>query len=466
MANEKKNSLVEEALLQMKSLEEVVTENAKGILASTMKEEISELVKESLGDRKKPKSRISEQEGEDEDVEDEDVEDVEDEIPTDDEEVDFEMSDVEEPEGDEDEFSMSMFDDGDEIEDEDEMAPLDMRGASPEELAKVFKAMGEDDGIIISKDDDYIHLSDEDEDVEYLIQTESDNTLEEDDTMDTFEEEDDVVYELHMDEDDDEGEDWGSKKHEFKRRDGRKLGDVGGHYKDYEEEEDENIYELEIGEDEDVDFEVEEEVYESTKPKGKVGKMKPFKYPKIKHGVTETSDEDEMVAWEEEGEAETTESSRTLGKGRSHGRKGLPKPRTYSSHVKLESYNKEIELLRDKNEEYKKALDFFRTKLNEVAVFNSNLAYATRLFTEHTTTKQEKINILRRFDNVESIKESKGLYKTIKEELDGTNTGVVTESVAAKVTKTPTTGSSNLIESKTYENPQFLRMKDLMNKIK
>ena len=44
MANEKK-SLVEEALLQMKNLEEAVTENAKGILASTMKQEISELVK-------------------------------------------------------------------------------------------------------------------------------------------------------------------------------------------------------------------------------------------------------------------------------------------------------------------------------------------------------------------------------------------------------------------------------------
>ena len=61
------------------------------------------------------------------------------------------------------------------------------------------------------------------------------------------------------------------------------------------------------------------------------------------------------------------------------------------------------------NEEYRKALNIFRTKLNEVAVFNSNLAYATRLFTEHTTTKQEKINILKRFDNVETIKESKNL---------------------------------------------------------
>jgi hypothetical protein len=460
MANETKNSLVEEALLQMKALEEAVTENAKGILASTMKEEISELVKESLGGTKKPKSRISEQEDEDEeDIEDvEDVEDVEDEdVPVEDDEMDFEMSDVDvsDDEEDDQEFDMSMMglDDMD-MEDEDEMAPLDMRGASPEELAKVFKAMGEDDGIIISKDDDYIHLSDDNEDVEYLIQNESDNSYE-DETMEAYEEDEEVVYELEMDEE--------------------------------EEEENETIYELEMDEEEDEEESDEEEeedldeVYESMKPKGKVGKMKPFKYPKMKHGVTETSDEENESEWKEEmeeasnlflkkpkmrKEVEAKESSRTLGVGKSHGRNGLPKPRTYSSHVKLESYNKEIEVLREKNEEYKKALDFFRTKLNEVAVFNSNLAYATRLFTEHTTTKQEKINILRRFDNVESIKESKGLYKTIKEELDGGNTSIVTESVASKVIKTPTTGSSNLIESKTYENPQFLRMKDLMNKIK
>jgi hypothetical protein len=90
------------------------------------------------------------------------------------------------------------------------------------------------------------------------------------------------------------------------------------------------------------------------------------------------------------------------------------------------------------------------------------------LFTEHSTTKQEKINILRRFDNVETIKESKSLYKTIKSELDGNGSSdVVTESIQRQVVKTPSNGSaSNLIESKTYENPQFLRMRDLMAKIK
>jgi hypothetical protein len=112
-------------------------------------------------------------------------------------------------------------------------------------------------------------------------------------------------------------------------------------------------------------------------------------------------------------------------------------------------------------------LNIFRDKLNEVAVFNSNLAYATRLFTEHSTSKQEKINILRRFDSAESLKESKALYKTIKDELGSNNPQqFMTESIDKVIEKAPKSGSAiNLIESKTYENPQFMRMKDIMSKI-
>jgi hypothetical protein len=162
---------------------------------------------------------------------------------------------------------------------------------------------------------------------------------------------------------------------------------------------------------------------------------------------------------------ETTEASRTLGAGTKFGRKGLPKPKAAPQHIS----ESEVELLKSKNEEYRKALNLFRTKLNEVAIFNSNLAYATRLFTEHSTTKQEKINILRRFDNVETLKESKNLYRTLKDEFSSETTkeSPINESFEKVVSKTPVSGSAvNLIESKTYENPQFLRMKDLMGKIK
>ena len=164
---------------------------------------------------------------------------------------------------------------------------------------------------------------------------------------------------------------------------------------------------------------------------------------------------------------ETKEASRTLGAGRKFGRRGLPKPKAAPRHLQKESTDVEVTLLREKNEEYRKALNVFRNKLNEVAVFNSNLAYATRLFTEHSTSKQEKINILRRFDSVETLKESKNLYQTIKNELSTDKGKSINESVERIIESTPATGSATtLIESKTYENPQFMRMKDLMAKIK
>ena len=69
----------------------------------------------------------------------------------------------------------------------------------------------------------------------------------------------------------------------------------------------------------------------------------------------------------------------------------------------------------------------------------------------------------------ESLKESKNLYRTIKNELNSGSASEtkLNESIERTVNRTVETGSSsNLIESKTYENPQFLRMKDLMGKIK
>ena len=54
------------------------------------------------------------------------------------------------------------------------------------------------------------------------------------------------------------------------------------------------------------------------------------------------------------------------------------------------NFLKEYNELKSKNEQYKKALKVFKNKLNEVALFNTNLAYVNRLFTEHSTTKTRK----------------------------------------------------------------------------
>jgi hypothetical protein len=178
----------------------------------------------------------------------------------------------------------------------------------------------------------------------------------------------------------------------------------------------------------------------------------------------ELDEEDEV---EEPKKVEATEAART--KSNPHGNKngmnraGLPSKKMYKAGSGI---NEEVETLKKQNAEYKKALVLFKDKLNEVAVFNANLAYATRLFTEHSTTKQEKLNILKRFDTVSTMNESKGLFNTIKTELGSKTT--VTESVATKISNTPSTSSSTevLSESKAYENPQFSRIKEMMRKIK
>jgi hypothetical protein len=482
-----KKSLVEDTFLQMRNLEEVINENAKGILASTMKEEIRSLVKESLNEQDDEEEIDLDAELDDTDVSDDEVDNIGDE-DEDDDQLDVMAMDTE-------------------FDDEDEDDTIDLTGASAEDVLKVFKAMGPEDGVIVKREDDMIHLSDDNNDVDYFIQL-SESEQEDDekemlknDELDEswMEEEDDVtetIYEIEMDEEDgDEDEYHSHLKGEMEERyhmDRKDPEDDDDDF-DFGDLEDESDW-SQLDEDEDEEFVIESKSNFKTKGVG-MGNASKFKYDKkpnqgqgfktkMKQGTRGVGMGKAKFEYKE-GEnmekgknttvkkMETKEASRTLGNGSNFRKGGLPKPRAHSkanTAIKKESVDtRELQVLREKNEEYRSALNVFRDKLNEVAVFNSNLAYATRLFTEHSTTKQEKINILKRFDSVETLKESKNLYKSIKDELSdvGTKDNTITESFERTVEKTPTSGSAvNLIESKTYENPQFLRMKDLMSKLK
>jgi hypothetical protein len=318
------------------------------------------------------------------------------------------------------------------------------------------------------------------------------------DEQETEDMEEETMYEIEMDEMDDmeetmyEMDDMGETMYEMDDM-GETMYEIEMDEEDDMEMNDmeETMYEIEMDEEDDMEMDdMMDESYnpkkakKGIKPKGMgIGKPK-FEYKKTTGGFDEKKKEGpkkmgtgkakftygkgenldgkpKMVK-----KSETKEASRTYGMGSLEGR-GLRKGITPNRNLKFEAYEAEIGMLRQKNEEYRKALNTFREKLNEVAIFNSNLAYATRLFTEHSTTKKEKINILRRFDGVETLKESKNLYKSVKDELSkGEGTTSINESVETKLSKNVSTGSSTtLIESKTYENPQFMRIKDLMGKI-
>jgi hypothetical protein len=406
--NEK--SILEQALLQVQTLEEAVKTNAKGILASTMKQELNDLLKESLEEEddvyeqapKKGKKDVPDEGDEDldnEEMDDEDSEmddeelDMDDEdSEMDDEELDMDDEDSEMDDEESDFDSLNMGDDQPDMGgfDSQDSEVFNATDASPEEVLRIFKAMKPEDGFIVKKDDGQIEFKDGDN--EYIIKLDESEMdeypMDEEDEDSFFGDED-----MSMDEEDD-------------------FDDA---IKSHMNNDDEVVYEI------DLDGEPEEEMGEAARTKWNI------------HG----------------------------DKGGSN-RAGIKGKKLFASGA----INEEVTKLKKQNTEYRKALILFKDKLNEVAVFNANLAYATRLFTEHSTTKKEKINILKKFDSVSTLKESKNLYNNLKNDLDTKKP--VSESVVEKLRTSPSTSSSTqvLSESKAYENPQFRRMKDLMSKLK
>jgi len=522
-------SILEKALLEAEQLEETMKSNAKEILASTMKEEIHELVKESLN----TDDYLKEQE-EEEEV---DMIDLDDDMDDDEMEMDMETEMG-------DDMELDIEDETDDVE-LPELPPLDLTLASDEEVLKVFKAMGDEDGIIIQQDDDEIELTDNTTDTEYIIKLEEQkksktmkkavnetktevSEMEDMDNMDEMEDMDEmhhetdeaymdeeVVYEIELSEDEVTEEDLKHgtsdeemKEGEMKERQkyGGNKGDESRSKRDYTEgqkyggnkgDESKSRRDFEEGHkyggNKGDESRSRRDYSETEMEEGDYG----FKHHKGHSdqgyldreadmlGGEHGHEDDEMSLKTRARMARGTrkydmgEASRTLGFGRESGgkhkpsgiRKAITNNRNLGESRLKKSYNllkEEVETLKVKNTDYKKALTTFRDKLNEVGVFNSNLAYVTRLFTEHSTTKQEKINILKRFDNIDSLKSSKKLYKVIKEELTqevAKPTKTIAESVENKITKSPTSGGK-LLESKVYENPQFSRMKDLMSKLK
>ena len=498
-----KKSILEEALLEAQALEDAVKSNAKEILASTMKEEIEELVKESLTEQDEVEDYI-------EDTEEEDVE-----------------------------FAPAPEDTEQDFEDEDvDQEPLDLRGASDDEVLKVFKLMGSEDGIIVTQDDDVVEIKDEETGAEYKVElgesledTLSKSAEKVDEADLELGDDDDPLYEIELGEDqgydDTEDESLGmrtgkesGKKQNYKARREDSYGKWGTRNESdmnedqgYDDTEDESLgmrtgkesgkkqsykarredsygkwgtrSESEVTEDQGYDDTEDESLGMRTGKES--GKKQSYKG---RRG-------DSYGKWgsrDSKNEVEANEASRTYGFGSKKGRglrKGITNNRnlTFREGIKPTSklteskkrYQKLLEhaktqdslieklmgenkSVKAKSKEFKSALTDFRTKIKEVAVFNTNLAYATKLFTEHTTSKEEKINIMRRFDEVETLNESKKLFKRLNSEFSR-KTRNITESVKKRITKAPSKGSTNLIESKIYESPQISRIKDMMSKI-
>ena len=417
----KRKSIIEEALLDAKSLEDALKANTKEMLSAHMSKEIESIVESSLREQDEETIELDDIELGGSADDEEDVElNLDDELTDDSEEeeseelemdvMDFpydgeEMADVELDldtdldldggEGEELELDLEPM--GMELGMGDDV--LDMTMASDDEVVTVFKKLGPDDEVEVVKDDSGIHLTDNETGAEYYIKESLDEMYGDDMTEgcnDLYEDcgaevEEEVMYEIEMDEDG------------------------------------------EVITDEDDSMEEEPPMEED-------------------HTLARTKGRQRKGGHRNR---QTSESRIT--------RKPVVRRKPKTDTVSETKIMKEYKELKSKNNEYKKALNVFKDKLNEVALFNTNLAYVNRLFTEHSTTKKEKMEILKRFDNTDSVKESKSIYKVIKSELD--RKAPISESVVNKVNKTVKSSKSDLNESTAYVDPQISAIKDLMKRI-
>ena len=400
-----KKSILEEALLDITNIQNALNANTKEILRSVAKEEIDSVVKESLKEEAYTEEEVMESE--------EDVKESEEEVKE---------------SKDEEKMNEGMYEEeGLEIEDEIGMGDespeeLDMTGASDDDVIAIYKKLSGDDEIEIVGDELRLNIT---EPGEYVVKLDSLEDVEDDELEDVeepitlgadTEDEDEVEYDIEMGDEEEEEEDETGETEE----DEEEFND------DFSEEDDELI---------DGNEEEEEDELEETKYVG--GKVK-----KVATAHTNAKLEKESLQEVQKAKQIVSETAK-----------------------KYNSLLTEATKLKAENEEFRKALKEFRTKLVETVVFNSNLTYVTKLFTEHSTTKAEKQSIIKRFDEeVTNLKESKRLYKTIANELETRKP--IAESVENKIIKEAATGTSKqLNESTAYVDPSTKRIMDLIRRV-
>lgn len=414
-----KKSILEEALLDINNIEKALKANTKEILRSVMKEEINGVVKESLTNEVYEEEDLDSPEGETELGVDADAatagldavggaEDSVEDVP----------SDIASPEGVpamEPEIGM----DADALGGE-----MDMTAASDDDVIAIYKKLSGEDEIEIVGDEIHLNVS---EPGEYVIKA-NDTPLGgevaggEEAAPADLEPADDVDYEIEMGD-----EDGGAEE---APADLEPVEDEGGEEEGEESEEEET----------------EEEIDETiANVNGRAGRQGARRSGASHLGFDKSSMDGEKL-----------EESAELAKA---------KKLVSESATKYNKLLAEHTALKAQNEQFKGALKEFRTKLVETVVFNSNLSYVTRLFMEHSTTKAEKANIIKRFDTeVSTLKESKKLYNTISNELE--HRKPVNESVENKIIKEATSSvSKQLNESTAYVDPSTKRIIDLIKRV-
>lgn len=127
----------------------------------------------------------------------------------------------------------------------------------------------------------------------------------------------------------------------------------------------------------------------------------------------------------------------------------------------LKASKGEVQTLKEEQSKYNDALTQSQELLEQLAVHNTNLLHITKLFTEQTVNKNEKVEIARQFDGVKTINESKILFealsKTLPKKDNANDVQELKEEMLSQNNK-----KEIIKEEKTFNDPDFIRFDQLV----
>lgn len=304
----------------------------------------------------------------------------------------------------------------------------DLTGMDKDDVIKVLKVMTPEDGVrVVKNDNGTVTLSDDETDKEYIIDV--DGTLgNEDSTADTNTPSDDDDDDFTIDlEDDDDTTDEGSVVNGQKvNEDNVNLGYTDNYQKktamttpdNHEPANSRDTYSMDGGVPTGT-----EKPYAGPKGKGhpydqKVNEENQDECGDVNVNETMTSTENSANA-RNDGmtHANTNSKGKQFRNSSEGGQKVKGTGENSYSGAQVESIKRKANEIFRENKQLRQIAEAIKGKLEEAIVVNSSLGNIIKLVTENSTTKQEKVDIVKRFDKVKTINEGKELYNTISEEL-------------------------------------------------
>lgn len=133
----------------------------------------------------------------------------------------------------------------------------------------------------------------------------------------------------------------------------------------------------------------------------------------------------------------------------------------------MESIKRQANQIFTENKQLKGIVEELKNKINEAIVANYNLSRIIKLVTENSTSKEEKMSIINKFNNVRTLQEAKDTFTAIDSELKNPDRVAKINNLLDKQLSESKTNNATkpVVETKMYQSEDLQETISLMARL-